>query len=236
MGTLILFLASCSRLGLLLRWPVRRVVYKQIYFSGLQSIGLLLLIALAAGGIVAGKLHYQIGQSGSAALKLLASLTLTEFAPLLTGLVLCARSISAMASELALMRHQGDITTLEMLGIDVLGYLVMPRILGMLLAAGVLSFYFALAAVTAGAFGVAGLGWGHAMAELPANLSVSMLWQCIGKGVVFGMAAAVVACRQGLATSGGGTEVPMAASRAVVRALIALFGLDLIFILVGHYL
>ena len=234
MRTLIVLVTAFSRLGWLLRWPVRRVLYKQVYFSGFQSAGLILLIALAVGGIVAGKLHYQIGQSGSGAIRLLASLTLTELAPLITGVVLCARSTSAMASELALMRHQGDIVALEMMGIDVAGYLVMPRILGMLAAAGMLSFYFAFAAILAGALGVAGLGWVSAMAELPAILTISMLWQCMGKGIAFGAAIASVACRRGLMATGGGTEVPIAASQAVVRALLVLFGLDLVFISIGY--
>jgi len=235
MRTLIVLITAFSRLNWLLRWPVRRVLYKQIYFSGVQSSGLILLIALAVGGIVAGKLHYQIGQSGSGAIRLLASLTLTELAPLITGVVLCARSTSAMASELALMRHQGDITALEMLGVDVMGYLVMPRILGMLAAAGMLSFYFAVAAILAGALGVAGLAWPAAITQLPAILTISMLWQCMGKGLAFGAGIAAVACRRGLIAAGGGTDVPIAASQAVVRALLVLFGLDLVFISIAYW-
>ena len=85
------------------RAPVRRVLARQLYFSGLESLWLVILIGIAVGAIIVSQLHFGIGQNGADALRLLAGLLLSELAPLLTALILIARSSSAMASELAAM-------------------------------------------------------------------------------------------------------------------------------------
>lgn len=236
MSVLRTLLDAIVHLVALRRWPVRRVLMKQVYFSGIQSMPLVLAVGIAVGGIVVSQLHYQIGQSGEATLRLLASITVTELAPLLTVLLMAARSSAAMASELALMRANGELAALERMGIDLYAYLVLPRILGMMLSAAVLTFYFGVAAIVAGAVGVAGFGWRHSLSMLPLSLPLSDLLLCAAKSLAFGAAVATVACARGLAASGSGTEVPIAASQAVIRGLMALFAIDLLFILVRHYL
>ncbi|WP_374357428.1 MlaE family ABC transporter permease [Chitinimonas sp.] len=221
--------------GALRHWPVRRALARQVYFSGIQALPVVLFVGTAVGGIVASQLHYQIGQSGEGALRLLASITLTELAPLLTAILLTARSSSAMASELALMRMHGEIRALTALGVDIGGFLVLPRVLGMLLSATALTFYFALVAIVAGALGVAGFGWRHELLRLSLVLSPATVALCLAKSLAFGALLAGVACARGLASNGTPTDVPVAASSAVMRALASLFALDLLFILLGRY-
>ena len=235
MRTVKLLPAVVTRVGALSRWPVRRVLLKQIYFSGYQSYALTLFIGAAVGGIVSAQLHHQIGESGEASLRLITTITLTELAPMLTGILLTARSASAMASELALMRVHGELATLDLLGLDPYAYLIMPRVLGMTVSATVLGFYFAVAAIFAGAIGVAGFGFVHAIASLPGAVPLVDLELCLFKSAVFGAAVAIEACGRGLAGGYSGTDVPIAASTAVIRALLALFVLDLVIILIRHY-
>lgn len=236
MNGLRLALAVLVRLGALRHWPVRRVLMKQLYFSGVESLPLVLFTGIAVGGIVISQLHYNFGQSGEAALRLLATITLGELAPLLTALLLAARSSSAMASELALMRLHGELTVLGRMGMDLNAYLVLPRVLGMLLAAGGLTIYFAGAALLTGAIGVAGFAAHHELARLSSIVPLSQLLLCLSKSLVFGTAIATVACTCGLAAGNSGNDVPIAASRAVIRALLTLFALDCGYILVRHYL
>jgi phospholipid/cholesterol/gamma-HCH transport system permease protein len=217
------------------RWPVRRALGRQVYFSGIQAIPVVVFVGVAVGGIVASQLHYQIGQSGEAALQLLTSITLTELAPLLTAILLAARSCSAIASELALMRMNGELRSLDMMGIDLVHYLVVPRVVAMMLSATALTFYFALAAVLAGAVGVAGLGWHQELWRLSMVMPPFVLLTCLGKSTVFGAILASIACERGLSAGGTGTDVPIAASAAVMRALAGLFAVDLLFILLGHW-
>lgn len=234
-GLALLFKVSGSATSLR-RWPVKRVLMKQLYFCGIEALPLLLFVGAAVGGIIVAQLHYQIGQSSEGSLRLLASITFTELAPLLTAILLTARSSSAMASELAMMRYSGELASLQHMGIDIHAYLILPRILGMLLATTILTFYFGVIALFTGAVGVAGFGWLNELSRLPLALPVSTLLTCLGKSAVFGAAIAAVACARGLAGGHSTTDVPIAASSAVIRALLTLFALDLLFILLGSYL
>ncbi len=227
--------ASLCGLPALRYWPVRRVLMKQLYFCGIEALPLLLFVGVAVGGIVVAQLHYQIGQSGEGSLQLLATITLGELAPMLTAILLTARSSSAMASELALMRFHGELTSLSRMGVNIHLYLVMPRVLGMMLACGVLTFYFAAASLVTGAIAVAGFGWLQELTRLSLVLPPATLLQCLAKGVTFGAAIAAVACARGLAGGHSGTDVPIAASSAVIRALLTVFALDLVFIVVRYY-
>lgn len=233
MRLLRLTLAVLLALPSLRRWPVQRVLWKQIYFSGIEAMPLLLFIAVAVGGIVVAQLHYQLGQSGEGSLRLLASISLSELSPLLTAIVLTARSSSAMASELALMRAHGELAALERSGVPLVDYLILPRVLGMTCAAVLTTFYFALATIVAGAVGVAGFNWFYEMSRLPDILSLKVLAWCLIKSLGFGAVMALVACSRGLSASGNAVEVPIAASSAVIRAMLALFALDLAFIVLG---
>lgn len=235
MKTLRLWFGALFGLGALGRWPVRRALARQVYFSGIQSLPVVLFVGIAVGGIVASQLHYQLGQSGEGALRLLSSITLTELAPLLTAILLTARSVSAMASELALMRMNGELKALALLGVDLRRYLVFPRVYGMLLSAAALTFYFALFAILAGALGVSGLGWGHELGRLSLVLPPVAVGVCLTKSLAFGSVIAAIACGRGLASTGTGADVPIAASSAVIRSLLSLFAIDLIFILLGHF-
>jgi phospholipid/cholesterol/gamma-HCH transport system permease protein len=208
------------------REPVRRVWMKQVYFCGIEALWPIALLAIAVGGIIVGQLHYQYGQSGSGAVQVLATLSLTELAPLFTAIVLTARSSSAMASELALMRLHGELTALARMGIDPIRYLVVPRIWAMALACGVLSVYFMAFTLVTGLVGVAGLRWLDELQRLMLVLPLSAPLLGVLKGMLFGTSMAAVACAGGLASGRSATEVPVAASNAVIRCLLAIFLAD----------
>ncbi|TJZ76142.1 MlaE family ABC transporter permease [Chitiniphilus eburneus] len=217
-----------SSLFELRRPPVRRVLLKQIYFTGNEAAWIMLLIGFALGGIVVSQLHDQYGQSREAAMRLLAALSFRELTPLMVGLVLIARSSSAVASELASMRVHGELRSLMRYGIDPVGYLVLPRVLGMTLAATLLGFLLALSAQLGGAFFVSGVDATYQLFQMDRIVTPAMVGICLGKSALFGFAASTLACVVGLRAKAYVTEIPKASSRAVVRGLVLVFLLDLI--------
>jgi phospholipid/cholesterol/gamma-HCH transport system permease protein len=99
----------------------------------------------------------------------------------------------------------------------------------MALACGVLSVYFMTFTLMTGLVGVAGLRWLDELQRLMLALPLSApLWGVL-KGVLFGALMAAVACAGGLASGHSATEVPVAASNAVVRGLLAVFLADAAF-------
>ncbi|AOX99491.1 hypothetical protein BJP62_02870 [Jeongeupia sp. USM3] len=213
------------------RAPVRRVVLKQLYFTGNQAAWIMLLIGVALGGIVMLLLHGQYGQSREASLRLLATLSFRDISPLLAALVLIARSSSAVASELAAMRVHGELDSLAALGIPVSGYIVLPRVIGISVSAALLSFYLASASLVGGAIASSGWEIGYQVQRIDQVLQFGLVLQCLAKSLLFGLAAAVLACMAGLRAAPYVTEIPKASSSAVVRGLLAVFFVDLLWVL-----
>lgn len=209
-----------------LRAPVRRVLARQLYFTGFESLGLVLPIGIAVGAIVVAQLHLNVGQSGAETLRLLARLLLTELAPLLTALILIARSSSAMASELAAMRVNHEIWMLTQFGVSPLHYLVLPRVLGMLVAGSLLALYLALAALLTGALMTAGPNAWSELRLLGDLLPLPQVLGGLAKTALFGAVIALLACRAGLRAGTAMTDIPRAASKAVVNSLVVVFVLD----------
>lgn len=218
--------ASLVSLRAWYRAPVRRALARQLYFSGLESLTLVVLIGMAVGAIIVSQLHFGIGQSGAETLRLMAVLLLSELAPLLTALILIARSSSAMASELAAMRVNNELWMLQQFGVSPAHYLMLPRVTGMLLASFLLALYLSLSALVVGALLVSEA---NAFGELLRLGDALPLW-AVGEGLLktalFGVVIAFVACRTGFRAGGALTDIPRAASRAVVSALLAVFVLD----------
>ncbi|MDR3429153.1 ABC transporter permease [Silvimonas sp.] len=220
------FLPLFRPLAGLQRAAVRRVLLKQIYFTGNEAAFLILLIGFALGGIVVAMLHGQYGQSQESSLRLLASLGFREISPLLAAIILVARSSSAVASELATMQVHGEIRSLYRMGIPLGAYLIVPRVLGMTIACIGLSFYLAVAAQLGGAVLGAGADVTYQVIEFDRMLSLEQVLTCLAKAALFGAAASLLACYVGLRVGPYVTDIPKASSRSVVRGLSAVFVLD----------
>jgi phospholipid/cholesterol/gamma-HCH transport system permease protein len=218
--------ASTISLRNLWRAPVRRVLARQLYFTGFESLGLVILIGFAVGAIIVSQLHFSIGQSGTETLRLMSVLLLSELAPLLTALILIARSSSAMASELAAMRVNNEIWMLTQFGVNPVHYLVLPRVAGMLLASMLLAIYLAFAALITGGLMTAGANVFSELRLLGETLPISGILGGLCKTALFGLAIAAIACRTGFRAGDAMTEIPRAASRAVVSSLLVVFVID----------
>lgn len=215
-----------------LRRPaVRRVLFKQIYFTGVEALLLIVLIGFSLGGIVVSQLHDQYGQSREASLRLLADISFGELAPLFAALLLVARSSSAVASELAAMKAHGELDSLVEMGIPLASYLVVPRLLGMTISSAALALYLSLSIMLGGALLSSGWDVGYQVFQLDRFLRPGMILLSVGKAALFGFMAAVVACRMGLVARPYVTEIPKASSRAVMRGMLAVFVTDLLCVL-----
>ncbi|QLG87896.1 ABC transporter permease [Chitinibacter bivalviorum] len=214
------------------RAPVRRVYLKQVYFTANEAAWLMFFIGFALGGIVVTQLHDQYGQSRDNAMRLLASLTFGELAPLLTVLIVMARSASAIAIEMASMRVTGEVRELERMNISIVSYLVLPRVLGMMSSAVLLTACMALGAMLGGVIFIAGWDASYQVLAIERVLRMNDVLLCLAKAASFGLAGGILACHSGLNVQLSATEIPKSASRAVMRGLFALFALDLIWAIV----
>lgn len=176
-----------------------------------------------------GLLHNTYGQSGDFILTSLATVGLAEFAPLLIAIVLVARSASAVASELATMHVNGEIRYLQRHGITPLEYLVLPRVISTMIAALLLFLYFAALMMLAGSMLIAPAQPMLTLYQLAEISQAAPLRDGLFRSGIFGVVIGSIACWQGLLAENHSNAIPKAASRAVLRGLLAIFMLDALF-------
>lgn len=212
------------------RRPVITVYLRQVYFTGWEAFRIILITALLIGTVVIAQIVSIAGPgSESVTGKVLVWIVVRELGPLLTAIIVVARSGTAIAAELSQMKIAGEIDYIEALGIPPAQYLVMPRLFGVATAVLVLTVYFEVAAVVGG-FAVASIGW-HVPWERYAHgvlsvLTLSEVAVSLVKSVVFGLFIAAVCCSQGLGVGRSVTQIPQAATRAVMQSLLLIFVID----------
>lgn len=210
--------------------PVSRVFLRQMYFTGFESVKVVIPVSMALGIVIIAQIMTMVGVGNeSLAAKVLVWTVIKELGPLLTVLIVVARSGAAIATELGFMKINGEVTVLEILGISPFDYLILPRLLGVMLSVFVLTVYFEIGAV-AGGFLAAYLGW-HIPYEqfsqgLYTALTVKELLVSVGKSLLFGLFVSAACCLQGLAVGRSATMVPQAATKGVMHSLFLIFILD----------
>ena len=93
--------------GALGRPPVRLVLQKQIYFTGVEALGAVTFIAALSGVVIITQVTSLVGQTIALLSQIMLWTVVRELGPLLCAIVIIARSSSATASELASMKIRG---------------------------------------------------------------------------------------------------------------------------------
>lgn len=208
---------------------VRAVLFKQIYFTGLEALKIIVTISTLIGAIIVAQVVSLVGSNGALTGKILVWGVLRELAPLLTAIIITARSGTAIAAELGAMKINGEIEAIEMLGIPVDRYLVMPRVIGVTASVVILSVYFVLTSFI-GSFAIASIGWHIPYEQFSQGVLSSlgvreMMVLCI-KSACFGMVISSTCCAFGLNVGQSVTEVPQAATKAVMVSLFSVVAID----------
>lgn len=201
------------------------VISQQIYFTGFQALPLITVLALATGGIVILQFSTNLNLFGGTQMigNLLVVLIVRELGPLMTALVVIARSGTAVASEIGNMRANREIEALESMGINPLSFIVFPRLVGGVVSVVCLAFYYIVIALLGG-FMITKL-----ITDLPMNFYLDSLanavafedvWIFLLKNTFSGMIIFVVCCYQGLSVKRSPTEVPIVTTQAVVNSII----------------
>jgi phospholipid/cholesterol/gamma-HCH transport system permease protein len=155
-----------------------------------------------------------------------------ELAPLMTAIIVAGRSGAAYAAELASMCVSEEVDALRTMGFSPISYLVAPRAAALAITSPMLTLLGDVAGV-AGGLVVAATSLGvtpHAfVAELRTVLVLSDVWTGIVKSAAFGIAIALIGCRQGLATRGAASAVGRSTTATVVSCLFAIVVIDTLF-------
>jgi phospholipid/cholesterol/gamma-HCH transport system permease protein len=214
-----------------------REFIEQSWFIASVSILPTALVAIPFGAVVAlqtGSLIKQLGaESFTGATSVLA--TVQQAAPVVTALLIAGAAGSAVAADLGSRTIREEIDAMEVLGVDPIQKLVVPRVLGMVMIALLLNGLVSVVGIAGGYFFnvlLQGGTPGAYLASFSALAQLPDLWIGEIKAAIFGLIAGVIASYKGLHPKGGPKGVGDAVNQSVVITFLVLFFANLILTLV----
>ncbi len=204
-----------------------REILRQMFLVGVESLPVVILVGAFSGMVLALQSGLTLRDFGAEGLlSIIVPLAMMrQMAPIMTCLILAGRVGSSMAAEIGTMAVSEELDALEVMSIDPVDYLVMPRFIAFSIMAPVLTLLAALIGVLAAGF----------VAELQVGLSFSTYWQQVldvvkikdvntglAKALVFGIAVSMICCSEGLRTKGGAAGVGRATRKSVVDSFVAI--------------
>jgi phospholipid/cholesterol/gamma-HCH transport system permease protein len=209
---------------------VRKLFARQVMAMGMEPLLFVCSIAALVGISVIVQLSYWAGQSGQSQLlgPALVTIVARELAPVLINFVVIVRSGSAMATELGVMKLNGEVDAMEAQGRDPFVEIVVPRVLGIAVSTFCLTVVFIITALLSGFVFAALLGKGSSDLFLFAD-SISRAIQfnevinILGKSILPALFAGVSCCIGGLGVTGSVKAIPLATQRALTRSIAGLF-------------
>jgi phospholipid/cholesterol/gamma-HCH transport system permease protein len=218
-------------------WPLAEFL-DQVWFLAKVTTIPVILISIPFGMIISlhvGSFLTQLGsQAHMGAAMVLA--VVREEAPVATALLIAGAGGSAMCADLGARRIREEIDAMEVLAINPLHRLIMPRILAAMLVAVLLDAIVSVAGIAGGWFFAVVVQHGTTSSYFSSFNELSQiadLWMALAKALVFGFVGGMVACYKGFFAKGGPKGVGDAVNQAVVITFLLLFFLN--FILTAVY-
>ncbi len=215
------------------KWSVfRELLFREIDDLGLKSMGIIMFISFFVGGVVAIQTalnidspfipKYLIGFATKRGIIL-------EFAPTFMSIILAGKVGSYITSSMGTMRVTEQIDALEVMGINALSYLVLPKILAAL-------FFYPLLILLSMFMGIVGGYYAGLLTDLffsedyiygiQLDFDPYYIKYALTKTVVFAFAITTIPAYHGFYVKGGSLEVGRASTKAVVWTSIVIILLN----------
>jgi phospholipid/cholesterol/gamma-HCH transport system permease protein len=154
-----------------------------------------------------------------------------ELAPFVCAIIVSGVAGTAITADLGARKIREELDALQVLGVDPVKNLVVPRFLALMIATALFDV-FAIAASVAG--GMAATLHFHAelgpfFATFWASGSTTEVWGSLLKCTIYGAITAIVCCYKGMTASGGAEGVGRAVNQAVVISLLATGAFNYVF-------
>ena len=154
-----------------------------------------------------------------------------EISPDVTAVVVAGVAGTAITADLGARKIREELDALQVLGVDPIKNLVVPRFLALMLVTGLLDIYALVFGLSSGIFAelIYHQPLGGFFATLFSNASVTDLWGSVVKCTLFGAIIAVVCSYKGMTASGGAAGVGRAVNQAVVISFLGVFAFNYVF-------
>ena len=212
-------------------------IVRHVYETGIQAVPIVSLIAFLISVIVAYLGAQQLRTFGAEifTVDLVAISVLREMGVLLTSIIVAGRSGSAFAAEIGVMRLNDEIDALQSMGVDFYEVLVVPRLIGLLIALPLLT-------IVADAMGLLGgallssllldISFTQFIPRVQDALAPTTFWAGLIKAPVFAVLIALVGTYRGMQVRDSSRELGRLTTVAVVQSIFLVIFADAIFAIV----
>jgi phospholipid/cholesterol/gamma-HCH transport system permease protein len=212
---------------------MRTVLADQIYFTSVQILPSFFILSIIFGSLFIGIVFHQLKELGLSQFfgNVIMGLIVTEFSPLMTVILITLRSGSAISTEMAVMKVNKEISALEIFRIDVINYLLVPRIINGVISLVLLSSLFSIVLIGGGLLFsqiIFGMSIDVYSKILLNSANFSDIIIALVKSAVFGFFITLIPIRSGLQASHELTSIPIVVSRGMVNVFSAIMIIEVL--------
>jgi phospholipid/cholesterol/gamma-HCH transport system permease protein len=238
---LIIFLDMLGSLGIalisVLARPFRFRLTSTVHHLnrvGWQAVPIMLLITFLIGSIIAqqGFFHFRKFGADAYVVDMVGILVLREIGVLIVSIMVAGRSGSAYTAELGSMKMREEIDALKTMGLDPVEILILPRILALVIALPILTFFGSMAALYGGglvAWLYGGMSPDAFISRLREAISVTHFEVGMIKAPFMALMIGIVACSEGLQVQGSAESLGLRTTASVVKSIFLVIVLDGVF-------
>jgi phospholipid/cholesterol/gamma-HCH transport system permease protein len=202
--------------------------------AGLDAVPIIAFLSFFVGMVVAFIGATTLAQFGATifVVELVGFGVLRELGGVLVAIIIAGRTNSAFTAQIGAMKMRQEIDAMQTLGLDPMHVIVAPRVLAMMIMVPVLTFIGMLTAIAGGMT----VGWlvldinpTVFFNRMQDSVPIDQFWIGMSKAPVFGLAIALIGCRQGLEVGGSVQSLGHHTTKSVVQALFSIIVIDALF-------
>lgn len=238
LGESAIALARCVARPSRIRW---RAIGYNLQVTGFEALPITGLLSFLMGIVIAYQGAEQLRQFGANiyVADLVGLSMVRELSPMLTAIIVAGRSGSAYAAQIGTMKITEEIDALRTIGIAPLDLLVLPKVLALVVALPLLTFYTDVMGVLGGmimARAQLDVSFSAFFDRLDEAVSLTSFLIGVGKAPVFAIIIALVGCYQGFQVGGSADSVGRQTTLSVVQSVFLVIVTDALFSIVFSWL
>jgi phospholipid/cholesterol/gamma-HCH transport system permease protein len=207
---------------------------QQIEETGLSALPIVGMLAFLLGIVLAYQGADQLKRFGAQiyTIDFLGVGFLREIGGLVTAIIVAGRSGSAFTAQIGSMRVNEETDAMQTIGLNIAEVLVLPRVLGLVVALPLLTFFADVVGIIGGmvmTYFDLGITFPAFMRELESAITLRTLLVGLIKAPVFAFVIALVGCFEGLRVERNAASVGRLTTRSVVEAIFLIIALDAVF-------
>ncbi|WP_374372378.1 ABC transporter permease [Dongia sp.] len=238
LGALVLALGRLSLTPWKLRW---NAIFSHLEQTGLNALPIVGLINMLVGVVLAFQGADQLARFGAQTftINMLGISVLREMAVLLTAIVVAGRSGSAFTAQIGTMQVNEEVDALRTIGLNPMDVLVVPRVIALVIALPLLTFFADMMGLLGGGLMcvvLLDISFQQYLSLLNQAITTDQFWVGMSKAPFFAVLIALVGCFEGLRVSGSAESVGRLTTRSVVESIFLVIIVDALFSVMFSYL